>query len=245
MLIASRQGREHELPDFRAVAAAFRRVAPELVVHVTPVSTAVAALIGVPRSARATTFVADSRETFERVRALVQPSEHLVAGVSAVHAEPAGYRAAYREAREVIDCIHRFSPPGGPAMFTADDLGAGRLFLTTCDAHLMTRVADETFGGLVGDPSKADMLITLCSFFDNTASIRRSAECLGVHENTIRYRLSRFQELTGLAVMHDPDAKLRARLSLLVLMLEGRLPRSSGPPPTDGRASMGIVHRAV
>ena len=32
------------------------------------------------------------------------------------------------------------------------------------------------------------------------------------------------EELTGLAVMHDPDAQLRARLSLLVLLLQGRLP---------------------
>ncbi len=65
-------------------------------------------------------------------------------------------------------------------------------------------------------------------------SIRGSAAALDVHENTIRYRLSRIEELTGLAVMHDPDAQLRARLSLLVLLLQGRLPagmRAPAPPP--------------
>ena len=48
-----------------------------------------------------------------------------------------------------------------------------------------------------------------------------------MHENTIRYRLARIEELTGLPVTHDPDAQLRARLSLLVLMLEGRLPAAA------------------
>ena len=61
-------------------------------------------------------------------------------------------------------------------------------------------------------------------------SIRGSAAALDVHENTIRYRLSRIEELTGLAVMHDPDAQLRARLSLLVLLLQGRLPNGMRAP---------------
>ena len=52
-----------------------------------------------------------------------------------------------------------------------------------------------------------------------------------MHENTIRYRLSRIEELTGLAVTHDPDAQLRARLSLLVLLLQGRLPAAVQAPP--------------
>ena len=89
------------------------------------------------------------------------------------------------------------------------------------------------------DSSKADLLTTLCSFFDNMASIRRSAASLGLHENTIRYRLSRIEELTGLAVTHDPDAQLRARLSLLVLLLQGRLPRE-----VDGRPTLRAVQAA-
>jgi hypothetical protein len=86
------------------------------------------------------------------------------------------------------------------------------------------RFAEASFGTLVRDASKADLLATLRSFFDNMASIRRCAVCLGVHENTIRYRLARIEELTGMPVTHDPDAQLRARLSMLVLMLQGRLP---------------------
>jgi putative methionine-R-sulfoxide reductase with GAF domain len=227
MLVGSRTGAEDDVPDFRAVAAAFRRAAPELVVHVTAVGGAVAALVEVPAGTDPDAFVAERRERLEAVRALLRPSGGLVAGVSAVHAGREGYRAAFHEARQVLDCLRRFSPPGGPALVTAGELGTGRVFLATSDRELVAGFADTTFAGVFGDGSKADLLTTLCAFFDEMASIRRCAARLGLHENTIRYRLARVEELTGLAVTHDPDAQLRARLSLLVLLLQGRLPEGA------------------
>jgi GAF domain-containing protein/sugar diacid utilization regulator len=245
MLIGSRAGGSGDVPDFRAVAAAFRRSAPELTVHVTNVADAVAALVEVPAGSAPASFVAAARATLEGVLRMLRPAGRLVAGISAVHADRAGYRKAYQEARQVVDCIRRFSPPGGPAMFAADELGAGRVFLATSDGQLMASFAEETFGSLVDDPSKADLLTTLCSFFDNMASIRRSATCLRLHENTIRYRLSRIEELTGLAVTHDPDAQLRARISLLVLLLQGRLPGAAHGQPAQGRAPLEVVQAAA
>jgi sugar diacid utilization regulator len=224
MVIGSRSGLEEDAPDFRAVAAAFREEAPELIVHVTAVGGAVAALVEVPERAESETFTHEHRERFEAVRGALRPSGHLIAGVSTVHSGREGCRNAHREARQVVECIRRFSPPDGPQLFTADELGVGSLLLSSSDGDAVSAFAEETVGELVREHSKADLLTTLCSFFDNMGSIRGSAAALGVHENTIRYRLSRIEELTGLAVMHDPDAQLRARLSLLVLLLQGRLP---------------------
>jgi sugar diacid utilization regulator len=147
-----------------------------------------------------------------------------VAGISNVQVDREGYRMGFDEARQVVECIRRYSPAGSPRVRSADELGAGRLFLATSDIDLVADFAEETFGGMVRDETKADLLATLCLFFEHGASIRRTAASLGMHENTIRYRLSRIEELTGLAVSHDPDSQLRARLSLLVLLLQGRLP---------------------
>lgn len=231
MLIGSRSGAEGEVPDFRAVAEAFERVAPELSVHVTAVDGCAAALIEVPDAEESETFVHHNRELFEAVRCTLRPAEGLIAGVSAVHRGRDGYRAAHCEARQVLECVRRFSPADGPALFSADELGVGSLLLSSSDSEAVARFAEETVGELVREHSKADLLTTLCSFFDNMGSIRGSAAALDVHENTIRYRLSRIEELTGLAVMHDPDAQLRARLSLLVLLLQGRLPSGLSAPP--------------
>jgi sugar diacid utilization regulator len=234
MLIGSRSGNEEDAPDFRAVAAAFGKQAPELIVHVTAIAGAVAALVQVPELEESETFVREHREELEAVRSSLRPVDQLVAGISSVQSGREGYRSAYREARQVVECIRRFSPPGGPTLFAAEELGIGSLLLSSSDGEAVAGFAEETVGELVREHSKADLLTTLCSFFDNMGSIRGSAAALDVHENTIRYRLSRIEELTGLAVMHDPDAQLRARLSLLVLLLQGRLPagmRAPAPPP--------------
>jgi sugar diacid utilization regulator len=224
IVIGSRSGTEADAPDFREVAAAFDREAPDLAVHVTAIEGAVAALIELPDAAVSETFATANRERFEALRASLRSSAPLIAGVSSVQRDRDGYRSAHREARQVVECIRRFSPVDGPSLFLADELGVGSLLLSSSDGEAMARFAEQTVGELVREQSKADLLTTLCSFFDNMGSIRGSAAALDVHENTIRYRLSRIEEVTGLAVMHDPDAQLRARLSLLVLLLQGRLP---------------------
>jgi purine catabolism regulator len=121
----------------------------------------------------------------------------------------------------------------------------GSLLLSSSDSEAMATFAEQTVGELVLENSKADLLTTLCSFFDNMGSIRGSAAALEVHENTIRYRLSRIEELTGLAVMHDPDAQLRARLSLLVLLLQGRLPSGVAATPPALAAVAAVVDLEV
>jgi sugar diacid utilization regulator len=242
--IGARSGAEAEAPDFRAVAAAFERETPELNVHVTALEGAIAALVELPAGADPRGFALVNRERFEAVLAALRPSSRLIAGLSTVRSGPDGYRACHREARQVVECIRRFSPPDGPALFTADELGVGSLLLSSSDGEAMASFAEQTVGELVREHSKADLLTTLCSFFDNMGSIRGSAAALDVHENTIRYRLSRIEELTGLAVMHDPDAQLRARLSLLVLLLQGRLPSgvvSAGPAEVPALAELEVV----
>ena len=49
---------------------------------------------------------------------------------------------------------------------------------------------------------------------------------LRVHENTIRYRLSRIAEITHLDVVGNGDDQLAVQMALLILRLEGKLPTS-------------------
>lgn len=243
MLIGPRSRSGSATLDFRAVAAALRKVAPGLVVHATAVAGGVAVLAQQPPEHDEAAFTTQLKATLAEVCAQLPRGERLVAGVGPVRCERDGYRSSYGEARQVVECIRRHSPAGGPAVFSSADLGAGALFLATSDAELVAASAEETFGTLVDDPSKADLLTTLCSFFDNMASIRRCAACLDVHENTIRYRLARIEDLTGLAVTHDPDAQLRVRMALLVLLLQGRLPEPAGSAPADAAPrALEVVH---
>jgi sugar diacid utilization regulator len=243
VLLAARSGEEDDAPDFRAVASAFGEVAPQLRVQVTAVSGAAAALVELPVEGEGGDKAVAYKDVLEAVRERVDPD--LIGGVSGVYSTLEGYRTAHREARQVTECVRRFSPLGGPALFTAEELGIGSLLLSSSDSEAVSSFAEETVGELVREHSKADLLTTLCSFFENMGSIRGSAAALDVHENTIRYRLSRVEELTGLAIMHDPDAQLRARLSLLVLMLKGRLPSGLPSAAAGERSRLEVVDAAA
>jgi GAF domain-containing protein/sugar diacid utilization regulator len=223
VLFGSRCENSAPVTDFRAVTAAFREVAPGLTVHATKVAAGVAAVVEVPDGIDEHVFTESAKELLTEVCERLGGLDHVGAGISSVRSGPGSYSNVYQEAQQVLDCIRRFGSEQGPATLSAADLGTGRVFLATSDAEAVLTFADDAFGGLVRDPSKTDLLTTLRCFFENMASIRRCALELGVHENTIRYRLARIEELTGLSVTHDPDAQLGARLSLLVLMIQGSL----------------------
>jgi DNA-binding PucR family transcriptional regulator len=194
-----------------------------------------AALIQIPDDIGETAFLSQAKSALELICLRLAAADRVAAGISTVRASAEEYPEAYREAEQVLECVRRFGGEAGPAVLSASDLGSGRVFLATSDPESVRTFADAKFGELVRDPSKNDLIATLGCFFVNTASIRRCAVELGVHENTIRYRLARLDELTGLSITHNPDDQLAARLSMLVLMLEGRLPspeaaRQIGPP---------------
>ena len=245
-LIGSRADRCDAVSDFRAVAAAFRELSPELTVHATKVDAGVAALVELPEGVDERTFVELAKELLTAVCEHLGGADRIAAAISSVRSEPGSYAELYLEAQQVLDCIRRFGSERGPAALTAADLGHGQ----GVALHLGGRGGEGLRGRHLrragGRASKSDLLTTLCCFFDNMASIRRCALELDVHENTIRYRLSRIEELTGLCVTHDPDAQLGARLSLLVLMIQGCLVtgESKPAPPAAGedpRESLKLV----
>jgi sugar diacid utilization regulator len=134
------------------------------------------------------------------------------------------YPGAYVEVRQVMRCQRSFGTPTGSPVVAASDLGAGRLFLASADREEADRFARENLDGLRGeDETSRELMRTLFVFFEQSFSVRKSAGALAVHENTIRYRLARIQDLTGLDVVASADDRLTAQLSLMILKLSGEL----------------------
>lgn len=141
-------------------------------------------------------------------------------GVSGVTAASALQRS-YREAREVAQCVDRFAG-SGDRVIAVDDLGPARLFVANSDLGSVRRYVRDVLGGLLDEaPGTADLLRTLQCFFDTGRSVRESAGHLGIHENTVRLRLGKIHDLTGLDVAADANDQLGAQTALLVLRLEG------------------------
>jgi sugar diacid utilization regulator len=219
--------------DSRDEEAVSQRVAGELGVEVlgTRGREGTILLVEAVEAASRVTFVQSVKVVVAQVLADLGESDAAV-GVSAV-SRPGGLPRSYRETREVALCVDRFARSGN-RVIAVDDLGPARLFVANSDVGSVRRYVRDVLGALLGDaPGSADLLRTLQCFFDTGRSVRESALRLGIHENTVRLRLAKVHDLTGLDVAADANDQLSAQTALLVLRLEGH----PAIPPFDERLS--------
>ena len=109
--------------------------------------------------------------------------------------------------------------PAAPRPVSAADLLPERALAGDGEARRVLR--QDVFGALTR--SGGELLETLDGFFAAGGVLESAARMLFVHPNTVRYRLRRVTELTGLSPFNGRDA-----FALRVALTVGRLDSSSG-----------------
>lgn len=137
------------------------------------------------------------------------------AALSATCRTPDEYASGLSDARNVLD---RLRAADGPRTGSAEDLGVGRLFLSPEHRSDVLRFARDTLGVLLDEDERGAVLLqTLRAYFAAAGNTKSAAELLGVHANTVRYRLGTIHETVGLDVVQNPTDQLAAHLALSVL----------------------------
>jgi DNA-binding PucR family transcriptional regulator len=113
--------------------------------------------------------------------------------------------------------------PDAPRPVTSDDLLPERALAG--DGHARRQLVTDVFAPL--RESGSSILETVSTFLDHGSSIERTARAMFVHANTVRYRLRRAAEVTGLSP-NDPRHAYTYRVALTL----GRLsqPDTTGAP---------------
>jgi hypothetical protein len=111
--------------------------------------------------------------------------------------------AAARSARSAVAGLRAVAGwPAAPRPVAADALLPERAL--NGDGHARRALVTEVYGPLVGaGPPHLD---TLSAFLESGGSVEGTARALFVHANTVRYRLRRVLELTGLSPTSPRDA---------------------------------------
>jgi sugar diacid utilization regulator len=167
-----------------------------------------------------------------------------------------GFSTAVASSRTVTDPVdlHRAASEAiltanvaearGVASLTFEETGSYRLLLTAIseDPGELHRFFDETVAPLIvyDEQYETELVRTLDTFLDEDANVARTAERLFTHRHTIRYRLERVRELTGLDV-GSTDGRERLGLGLKAMRVLGMAP--PGGPALEAGAEAGRVPR--
>jgi sugar diacid utilization regulator/type II secretory pathway pseudopilin PulG len=133
-----------------------------------------------------------------------------------------GVRRAVREALHALRVLRITGKQHGPTGF--DELGIWTLLGAVEDRERLLAFKDSVLGPLIEhDRKKNSQLVdTLRALVEANFHLRAASERLFVHPNTLRYRLPRIAELTGLDLERSED-RLRVDISLRILdMVEPR-----------------------
>ena len=112
--------------------------------------------------------------------------------------------------------------PDAPRPVTSDDLLPERAL--SGDGHARRQLVQEVYRPLA--EAGAPMLDTVAAFLDHGGSIEGTARSMFVHANTVRYRLKRASEITGMSP-RDPRHAYTYRVALTL----GRLAAPEATPP--------------
>lgn len=122
-----------------------------------------------------------------------------------------GIKRSHAEARQALLLGRRLQGAGHLTLF--GDLGVYRLIFAAEHIPELADLYRQTLGSLLSydRQNNAELVTTLDAFFAANGSPKEAAERLGVHRNTVLYRLDRVREITG---YNFDDASVRMRLQL-------------------------------
>jgi sugar diacid utilization regulator len=166
------------------------------------------------------------------------PSYAIVVALSRPAADPADL---HRSAAEALLAAN-VAEARGQSSLSFEETGAYRLLLPAMseDPAELGRFYDETIAPLVAydEQYETELVRTLESFLDADGNVAKTAERLFTHRHTIRYRLDRAKELTGLDVS-STDGRERLSLGLKAMRVLGIQP--PGGPALEAGTEAGRV----
>ena len=148
------------------------------------------------------------------------PAHRAVIGICELREAPAEAPRAYREARDAATIAHALLRDGGAIAYS--QVGAYR-YLVQIGADDAPRDRMRAAVDLLIDYDRrrrTALLDTLERYLSERRSVIESARALYIHPNTLRQRLGRIEELTGLNL--DTDDLLSLELAIKLARLHGR-----------------------
>jgi purine catabolism regulator len=147
-----------------------------------------------------------------------KPGFTVSVGFSGPTEAPTGVAGALREVTSVMESLARFKR--WSQVVAVPELGLTGLLAAVTDERLVD-YSRRHLGPLIEhDSTRKGNLVTTLRAYLETGEQQQAAQRLRVHPNTLRYRLDRIREITGLE-LEDPETRLNLAVALRVQQLLG------------------------
>lgn len=128
------------------------------------------------------------------------------AGIGEPASSVAGLHDSYQDARDALRLGARLTPTPGAAataVHLVTDLRVHQL-LTAAGQPARTRLVTHTVGDLRTQPDWPVLRATVIAWCESGFSLVRTAESLHIHRNTVVYRMTKIEQLTGRPLREQP-----------------------------------------
>jgi sugar diacid utilization regulator len=158
--------------------------------------------------------------TAEALAALCELGPGVTCGVSEQVDFPELLPRGVRQAERAIDLGLRLGRAGLPVRY--DELGIYRLLCTIGDMQHLMGYARDVLGPLLDYDTehRTELVQTLSVYLRHHGSHKQSARVLHLHTNTVAYRVTRIEAITGLD-LSDPDDRLVAHVAVKIIESQG------------------------
>ncbi|TMG09331.1 MAG: hypothetical protein E6I00_15280 [Chloroflexi bacterium] len=147
-----------------------------------------------------------------------KPGFTVSVGFSAPMEAPAGVEGALREVTSVMESLARFKR--WSQVVAVPELGLTGLLAAVSDERLVD-YSQRHLGPLIEhDRARKGALVATLRAYLETGEQQHAAQRLRVHPNTLRYRLDRIREITGLD-LENPETRLNLAVAMRVQSLLG------------------------
>src|SRR4030081_1246388 len=147
-----------------------------------------------------------------------KPGFTVSVGFSGPMEAPAGVAAAQREVVAVMGSLARFKRCG--QVVSVPELGLTGLLAAVTDERLVDYSRRHLGPLMEHDSTRKGSLVSTLRAYLETGEQQQAASRLRVHPNTLRYRLDRIREITGLD-LEEPETRLNLSVALRVQSLLG------------------------
>jgi purine catabolism regulator len=126
---------------------------------------------------------------------------------------------SYHEARRAVTIGKRFGKTDQVIRY--DSLGAYKILFAVEGDEELDKFSSQTLGALMeyDQEKNANLIQSLSSYLANNCNNQKTADSLFIHLNTLKYRLQKIQDITGLD-LNDPEERLNLQLALKVLEIK-------------------------